>query len=188
METIRLSQNDLIILQKLAPELCYDSRKNIIQGRLSFDLRFEENERIVDTYQIEIDLNHVSQGLPVVRETGKRIQNIANQKGIKLVDLHINSNDEMCIIIPPKIKERYPLGFDLEELIKHIQEHLYYISFFEKNNKEPWKSYGHADEGYLDLYLEDRERYSEIFKQYFACNSRPDFRRKLNALRKEYKK
>jgi len=189
MESIRLSDNDLNILQRLTPRLSYNARKNMIHGILSFNLQFgKEGEKIIDEYQIEIDLNNAYQGMPIVREIGKRIQNIAFQKGLPLVDLHINNNNEMCMIIPPLIKEKYPSGFDLETLINHIQEHLYSISFFEKNNKWPWKSYGHGDEGYLELYLEDKEKYSKIFKKYFNCNTRPEFRRKLKELRRVYKK
>ena len=189
MEIIRLSEEDINLMQRLASELIYFPKKNIIRGVLSFNLQFGKNgEKIIDKYQIEIDLNNVDQGLPIVRETGKRIRNIAIKKGLKLMDLHIDNNDEMCLIIPPKIKEKYPNGFDLETLIEHIQEHLYYISFFEKYNKEPWKAYGHGDEGYLDLYLEDRGKYYEDFKRHFDSASRPEFRRKLNELRKVYKK
>jgi len=189
MECIRLSDNDLNIMQRLAPKLGYNAKKNIIHGVLSFDLQYEENgEKIKDEYQIEIDLNYTYQGMPIVRETGKRIQNIAFQKRLPLVDLHINNDNEMCMIIPPLIKEKYPNGFDMEILINHIQEHLYSISFFEKNNIWPWKPFGHGDEGYLELYLEDKERYSEVVKKYFKCNTRPDFRRKLKELRRKYKK
>jgi len=189
MECIRLSDNDLNIMQRLAPKLSYNARKNIIHGHLSFNLRFKEDkEPIKDEYQIEIDLNNTYQGMPIVRETGKRIQNIAFQKGLLLVDLHINNNNEMCMIIPPLIKEKYPNGFNLETLINHIQEHLYSISFFDKNNKWPWKPYGHGDEGYLELYLEDKGKYAEAFRKYFNCNTRPEFRRKLKELRRIYKK
>ena len=189
MGIIKLTEGDIIILQKLAPDLKYNSYKNIIHGSLSFDLQFGEDGRhIKDKYEIEIDLNRNEHGVPVVRETEKKIRNIAIQKGIKLVDMHINANDEMCLIIPPKIEEKYPNGFDLERLIYHIQEHLYYISHVERFNSEPWKAYNHGDEGYLDLYLEDRDKYSEVFKCYFQCSSRPDFRRKLKELRKAYKK
>ena len=189
MDIIRLSEKDIKLLDRLAPELTYNPRKNLIQGLLYFDLQFEENgEPIKDNYEIEIDLNMVYQGLPIVRETGKRIRNLASKKNMTLVDLHINSNDEICMIIPPKIKERYASGFNLKTLIYHIQEHLYYISYIEKYNREPWQAYGHGDEGFLELYLEDKDKYSEVFKKHFNCTSRSDFRRKLKELKKVYKK
>jgi hypothetical protein len=189
MGIIKLSDKDINLLQEIASGLTYNPRKNLIQGLLSFDLQFEKNGvPIKDKYEIEIDLNKVDQGLPLVRETGKRIRNLAYKKNMILADLHINSNDEMCMIIPPKIKERYPNGFHLETLIYHIQEHLYYISFIEKYNREPWKGYGHGDEGYLDLYLENKEKYSGDFKKYFHCASRPEFRRKIKEIKKVYRK
>ena len=193
MGIIRLSEGDICLLHDLAPELSYNSKRNMIQGFLSFDLQYEDDEGqllepLKDRYKIEIDLNNVTQGLPVVRETEKRIRSLARQRNLHPIELHIFSNDEMCIIIPPKIKERYPNGFDLKTLINHIQEHLYYISFVEKNNKEPWKAYGHGEEGYYELYLENKEKYSEDFRKHFNCSSRPDFRRKLKELRRVYKK
>ena len=189
MDIIRLSERDLELLPCIAPELQYSTTKNLIHGFLSFDLQYEENgKRLVDKYKIEIDLNKTIDGLPVVRETANQIKGIAIRKNMRLIDLHINDNNEMCLLIPPKIKEKYPDGFDLKTLLEHIQEHLYYISFFEKYNKEPWKAYAHGDEGYLELYLEDKNKYSEVFKEHFNCTSRPDLRRKLKELRKVYRK
>ena len=189
MDIIKLSERDINLLDKLAPELIYNPRKNLIQGFLYFDLYYEGNgKQIKDNYKIEIDLNRVYHGLPVVRETEKRIQNIALKKNKLLVDLHIDSNDEMCMIIPPRIKEKYPNGFNLETLIYHIQEHLYYISYIERYNKEPWPCYSHGDEGYLELYLENKDKYYYDFKKHFQCTSRPDFRRKIKELKKVYRK
>jgi hypothetical protein len=190
MEIIKLSRDEIRFLQTEHPRLIYDIGKNVISGILSFNLKFEgQKDIITDEYQIEIDLNKVSLGVPVIRETVDRIINIARQKGIPSINLHLNNtNGEMCIIIPPKAKEKYTDGFDLRKLIEHVQEHLYWISYFEKHNKAPWKAYGHGEEGYLELYLENKEKYLETFKQYFSCHSRPEFRRKLKELKKKYNK
>ena len=103
-------------------------------------------------------------------------------------DLHLNNiNGEMCIIIPPKIKERYPNGFDLVELLKHIEEHFYWISFYSKYNKKPWPDCGHGDIGYLQLYIENKEKYSEEVKKYFGNLPRAIFRKKIKEFRKKYK-
>lgn len=177
------SKNDFLRLE-------YDSGKNAIYGILSFDLIYDKvNENIVDEFQIEIDLNKVSDlGIPIVRETAGRIAQIAISKNIQTADLHLNNqNGEMCIIIPPKTKERYPSGFDLKILLEHLQEHLYWVSYFEKHSKAPWKEYGHGGLGYLQLYLEDNKRYSKFFKDYFRCNSRREFRLKIKELKKKYK-
>jgi hypothetical protein len=190
MGIIKLTNEQLDFLKSEFPNLNYDLGKDVVNGILSFDLKYgDDGEKIIDEYQIEIDLNQVSElGIPLVKETDNRIVEIAKSKNIPPADLHLNNqNGEMCIIIPPKTKERYPNGFDLKILLEHIQEHLYWVSYFEKHNKAPWKEYGHRELGYLELYLEDKEKYSNEFKRYFNCTSRPDFRRKIKELKKKYK-
>lgn len=190
MPAIKLSNQEITLLGIEQPELMYDKEMNTISGILSFNLKYsEKGEPITDKYHVEIDLNQVSNdGIPIVKETENRILNLANSKRINPADLHLNnSNGEMCIIIPPKAKERYPNGFNLKELLYHLQEHLYWVSYFEKHNKAPWKEYGHGELGYLQLYLEKKELYTEEVKRYFGCNSRPEFRRKLKQLKIKYK-
>ncbi|KAA6324101.1 hypothetical protein EZS27_026529 [termite gut metagenome] len=186
MGIIKLSDNETSLLRESFPKLNYDVERNIINGILNFNLKYgETGETIIDEYYIEIDLNHVTpDGIPIIRETEGRILNVAKQRSISSFNLHSSPDGSMCIIIPPKVKERYPHGFDLKELMKHIQEHLYWISYYEKYDKEPWKAYGHGDKGYIELYLEDKEKYSDVFKNHFKCNSRPELRRKLKELKK----
>ena len=191
MGIIRLTKEQIEFLDNNYPTLNYETEKNAITGILPFNLQFGENgEVIIDEYQIEIDLNNVSNlGIPIVKETGDRILGISVAKKIDPIELHLNRiNGEMCIIIPPKIKERYPNGFDLQILLEHLQEHFYWISYFEKYNKAPWKASAHGDLGYYELYLENREKYSNDIKKYFNYKSRAEFRRKINELRKAYKK
>jgi hypothetical protein len=190
MGVIKLNNSDTEFLNKQYPTLNYDLEKNTVNGILPFNLKFgNEGEVICDEYSIEIDLNNVSDlGLPIIRETANRILKIAALKKIPIVDLHLNNHlGEMCIIIPPKTKERYPYGFDLKILLNHLQEHLYWISYYEKHDKAPWDDYGHGALGYLQLYLEDRDKYKDEFKKYFGCESRPKFRRILKELKKKYK-
>ena len=56
--------------------------------------------------------------------------------------------------------------------MKHIEEHLYWISFYDRYNKPPWKDQGHGINGYIELYNEDK-------------SFRPDVK---EALEKEHKK
>lgn len=190
MGIIKLNNTQIEFLNREYPSLNYDLMKNAIYGILPFNLQFgNDGEKIVDKYSIEIDLNNVSElGIPNVKENANRIWNIALSKKKHPVDLHLNNaNGEMCIIIPPKAKERYPNGFDLKILLEHLQEHLYWISYYEKHNKAPWKAYGHNELGYLQLYLEDKEKYKDDFKKYFHCETRPELRRKIKELKKTYK-
>lgn len=190
MQIIKLSEQDIDYLGDQYPELVYSEKKNTIEGILHFDLKYEKVEEpaIKDRYEIVIQLDQVSEeGLPKVYETGGRILAIANNKKIHWIDLHLNnSRGEMCIIIPPKVKERYPDGFDLREYLHHVEEHLYYISYFEKYNKEPWPQYGHAESGYVQLYVEDRDRYGDEVKKYFNYLPKAMFDRKIKKLRKKY--
>jgi len=190
MGIIKLTKEQVEFLNSEFPNLNYDLGKNAINGILSFDLKFgNDGEKIIDEFQIEIDLNNVSDlGIPIVKETENRIFEIAKNKNIPTADLHLNNQSgEMCIIIPPKTKEKYPNGFDLKILLGHLQEHFYWISYFEKHNKAPWKEYGHGDLGYYQLYIENKEKYSNDFKKYFRCNSRFEVRRKIKELKKKYK-
>lgn len=191
MPVLKLNKKDIDYLKDNYSQLTYNYDENVIVGILPFNLKYEfiDEEPIKDKYHIEIDLNQVSDlGLPIVRETNGRILKIAENKKLFFGDLHLNNRGgEMCIILPPKAKERYPNGFDLKILLEHIQEHLYWVSYFEKYNKKPWKEYGHGELGYYELYLENKELYSEPFKKYFGCKSRPDFRRKIKELRERYK-
>lgn len=190
MEIINLTNENIDFLNQKYPSLSFNQEKNTINGVLFIDLTYDIlNIKIIDNYQIEIDLNKTcEQGIPVVREVNGKIIAIANDKKLSIEDLHLNKiNGEMCIIIPPKIKERYPNGFDLEEFLKHIEEHFYWISYYAKYNKKPWPDCGHGDIGYLQLFIENKEKYSEDVKKYFGNLHRAMFRQKIKELKKKYK-
>lgn len=191
MPIIKLNKHDIKYIENNHSQLTYNHKKNVIEGILSFDLKYEFTDKgaIKDQYQILIDLNQVSDlGIPIVKETKGRILKIAERKKLFFGDLHLNNTEgEMCMILPPKIKEKYPTGFDLKILLEHTQEHLYWVSYYERYNEKPWKEYGHEELGYLELYFEDKKLYSEQVKKYFGCESRAEFRRKIQDLKKRYK-
>lgn len=190
MSKIKLSEKDIIFLKKNYPTLTYDKNSNLIIGQLQFHLNYEKsNETIRDSYEIEIDLNNVFEScLPKVRETAGRILSIAQKKNLFFGDLHLNSLDgEMCTIIPAKAKEKYPHGFDLSKLLMHVQEHLYWVSYYEKHDKKPWKEYGHGEKGYLELYIEDGETYSEDIMDYFGVTKKSDLFPIIEKLKEKYK-
>ena len=119
-EVIKLSDNEVFFLQNNYSSLRYDLGKNIITGYLEFAVQYKDEvgkklfESITDKYQIEIDLNYVTNGIPIVKETKGRILDLAKQKKINPADLHIDRlSGKICIIIPPEAKERYPRGFNL---------------------------------------------------------------------------
>ena len=191
MEPIKLRSQDIEYLGIHYPDLAYDSDNDEISGKLSFDLEFEEVEEppIQDCYGVLIKLDDVSsEGFPKINETEGRILQIAKNNNMNKADLHLNDlKGEMCIIIPAKVKERYPNGFELREFLYHVEEHLYWVSYYEKFNKAPWAEYGHGEKGYVQLYIEDRSKYSEEVKKYFNYLPKAMFERKIKKLRKKYR-
>lgn len=188
MAIVNLTGRDIYYLENLPMcNLTYNHTKNVIVGTLGFEITYGGNNMTIsDEYTIEINLNRVSEtGVPIVRETGGKILMSAFKKRILFADMHLNTLDgEMCLIIPPKAKERYPNGFDLKELLHHIEEHLYWVSYFDKYNEKPWDDCKHNEEGYLDLLLEDPKKYGHDVRIAFGLD-RATFRRGLKQLKKK---
>ena len=191
MDKIVLSDNDFLFLSKNYPTLIYFKDNNTISGKLKFDLTYFSGikARIKDEYLIEISL-HSPNGscLPIIRETEGKIKKIANRKKIQIEDLHLNSADgEMCIIIPPKEQERYPNGFNIKEYLHHLEEHLYWISYFDRYEKKPWKDQAHSDIGYLEMFKENKRKYRQSVKSYFEKKYSTFFsRQQFNYLMKKF--
>ena len=175
MELIELTEDELNFLSENYPSLFYCKKEATITGTLNFDLTFPDKSgvRIKDSYKIEILLKLSSLTMmPIVRETEKKLINIAKRKKLNIIDLHLNSeNGEMCLIIPPKVKERYPNGFNLREFLHHIEEHLYWISYFDRYEKKVWSDQKHGSIGYVQLFKENKKRYRNEVKTY--CYNKP---------------
>ena len=193
MGEIKITAEDIIYLSDSYPELNYIESENSIAGTLTFDLIYD-GIRIKESFDIKISLNSRGDGsiLPKVRETNKRILKIAKRKKIPKEDLHLNNDEgELCLIIPLKEKERYPNGFEIKEFIKHIEEHLYWVSFFEKYEKQPWKDQAHGLDGYVELYYEDNSYRPEVKKMIERILEKPlsrsEFRNCIKKLTKKKK-
>jgi len=156
MEKVILTNKDLGLLKDNYSSLKINVSNNSIVGSISFDLTYKD-KRIKDTYQIEILLTCGENSiLPTVKEIDNKIIKMAKRKKIEIDDLHLNSKDgTLCLIIPPKEKLRYPNGFNLQEFLDHIQEHLYWVSYFDRYGVQPWKEQAHGIDGYIELYRED---------------------------------
>ena len=160
MALIQLNENDLIYLSTEYPKLKYDSENNTISGLLDSKLTYGKTGHTLKIkYHIEIKLETKEKSiLPIVRESKNEIVNIAKRKKVSLADVHLsNRNGELCLIIPPKENKKYPSGFNLREYLYHIEEHLYWITYFDRYNKPPWKAQAHGIDGYIELYKEDQE-------------------------------
>ena len=184
---INLTKGDIKLLNIRYPELDYKIDEGLIIGDLHFTSRYEKCvEEISDCYSIEIDLTTLCEyGLPRVKETNGRILAIAEDKGVYFGDVHLNrKNGELCLILPPKIPERYPNGFELEEFMNHIEEHLYWVTYYDRFNKKPWAEYSHGVTGYVELYHENPKKYEAVVRKHPELNNRSKFRKTL----KKYKK
>ena len=170
MGPIQLNALEINWLENNYPLLHFDKKRNRIQGTIEFNLCYEgTGKRINDHYQIEIDLNHRANGgiLPVVRETTGKILKIAQRKMMNPIDLHINEkNGELCLIIPMKESERYPQGFSLIEILEHLKQHLYWVSYRDRYDVEPWQGQGHGYNGMIELYLENKDKYAGKIKKH----------------------
>jgi hypothetical protein len=196
MEQIKLTAADIVFINQNYPSLTYEEQEAKIYGEISFCLRYPDNNGILikDSYTIEITLlSRPGSILPSVRETQGRILRIAERKRIDYHDLHLNNIEgEMCLIIPMKEKERYPNGFDLKIYLENLKQHLYWISYYERYDKEPWKGQGHGDKGVVELYKENSMKYSSAIKEYFETKNsttytRQSFRKLMRLLIKHYK-
>jgi len=189
MAKILITEHDLTYLREHYPLLKYDKSKNTISGVLAFDLVYNKI-RIRDKFNIEINLESPKGSvLPIVKEVLNRIVKISERKKIALGDLHLNNTQgELCLIIPPKEKERYPKGFDLKEFLRHLEEHLYWVSYYERYEKEPWKGQAHGIQGYIELYDENHSYRADVKKMVEEDVgkklSRPEFRRLIKTKRK----
>ncbi len=182
MEQIELSDRDKALLRENYPGLRIIGSENVIRGILVFNLTYIE-KTIKGKFNIEFYLSTVGNKiLPIVRETNGEILKIAKRKNIDLKALHVNNEEgELCLIIPPKENKRYPSGFDLKEFLHHIEEHLYWVSFYDRFEKPPWKAQAHGDDGYIELYHEDKSFRPDVIEvlQNRAKHklSRPEIRR-----------
>jgi len=166
MEQIILTKENLDFLKKNHPSLRFNVGDNTVVGTIAFNLIYK-GKKIKDNYQIEILLTCGENSiLPIVKEIDNKIFKMAKRKNIDIADLHLNSKDgTLCLIIPPKEKKRYPNGFDLQEFLNHIQEHLYWVSFFDRHGHAPWKEQAHGNDGYIELCHEDSCYRKEVKKK-----------------------
>ena len=190
MVQITLSDKDKAFLRNEYPSLGYDESKNTISGVLALNHTFNE-KRIRERYNIELSL--VTKGesiLPLVRETKGKILRIAKRKKIDPAELHLNNQKgELCLIIPPKEKKRYPNGFNLREFLRHVEEHLYWVSYFDRYEIPPWKEQAHGIDGYIQLYNEDQSYRPEVKKILEKIAKRPLKRNEIrNVIKQRTKK
>lgn len=164
------------INRRFQSDLKYNLQSNILSGNLSFKATDEHGTSLSDCYNIEIHFNHCKP-LPLVKEIGKRIEKLAKDKGKKLLDLHISSDNTLCLCgrlqsfeISENIQSKEnPL---LEFINQLIIPFLFGTTYFEKFNHWFCDEFSHHPKGLvpdavnnpklLSLYL---IKYAKKFKK-----------------------
>lgn len=147
------------------PRLTYDQISNSISGRIGIDMHYLDNPVIKDSYNVRIDMASMTtrNELPDVYNTDNRIINVAKKKGKPIADFHIDGNGKLCMMFPLKFSKFYPNGFEIAPFMTHLSSHLYWVSYYELYNKEPWRGEFHGNVAMLD-YFSDPSNYDLILK------------------------
>ena len=185
MEQLQISKEDVELLKANYPDLQYDKVENLVFGRMSF-CRLYDGIKICCKYFIEFKLEHGSISiLPLVRETKGKILSIAKRKKIPRADMHLNTDDGvLCLIFPIKEKEYYPNGFELSRFMNHLEEHLYWVTFFERYDRKPWVDEPHGLQEAIHKAARENNLYRKVLKNSLEKQinrklTRSEFRRYL---------
>lgn len=187
MEQIILNKKDYELLSEKYPELTYNKLDNSISGTFNFCRSYKE-KTISGKYSIEFKLEYGHGSiLPKVRETKGKILSMAKRKIKSEADFHLNSkNGDLCLILPIKEREHYPNGFEFERFLNHLETHLYWVTYYDRYNKKPWKDEPHNPFEALLMAAKENKSYRKELKTAVETRekrklSRPEFRRYLKS-------
>lgn len=152
---VELTDREQEWLKDYYPNLSYNKKRGIISGEVNFYLRYKNCPSIKDSYNIKIDLSqmHDRSDFPKVYNTDNRISKIAERKQKSKADLHLYMDNSLCMILTQKIKISYPFGFRINDFMRHLKEHLYWISYYERYDKEAWLPEKHGQAAVIDYNL-----------------------------------
>jgi len=160
---IDLSKEDISWLHKNHPDLELDDK--ILRGEVSFNREYN-GIAISSTYSLEINLIPKPESiLPSVKEIGGDIKEISQELDLPITDLHINSDETICLCIDKKEREHFPNKFTIQDFFeKLIEPYLYWVSYYKKYKQSPWNDYAHGELGHLELYAEGGITLEELKK------------------------
>ena len=110
---MKVNEKEIQWLESHFPNLHYEARAQKIVGELDFCAYYdqvsgnltigngdaERNTFIQDVFEIEIHLESIdSNGWPKVYEIGGRYRKIAKKCKVKIIDLHLYSDDGACCL------------------------------------------------------------------------------------------
>jgi hypothetical protein len=162
---VLLGKSEIEWLRENFPQLSYNSRKNEIVGKLSFCKKYKELKAIKETYAVRIDFSSMRavNSLPKVYNTDDRIKRYAKIRRVNPEDFHLCHDDSLCLILPLKIKDRYPHGFRLSIFIEDLTNYLYWVTYKSRYNIEPWQGEAHRTIANLLNYIENPTKYLNFF-------------------------
>lgn len=171
---VKLNKNEIEWLRNNYPQMIYNEERSVISGLFSINHNYK-GVNIKDCFKIEVRLYAMRnrEEYPKVYNTDGRIRKIAKRKNMKILDLHVYSDNSLCLGLPARFYEYYPEGFNLQSFFKHLSEHLYWVAYYERYNKSPWPAELHGDDAMIELLCEniddtlhDKIKFEELRKLY----------------------
>ena len=149
---VELTHSEQTWLKENYPELSYDSTNHILNGKVSFSAQYGDLPVIKDKYAIKVDFSQMKDryDFPCVYNTDHRILDAAKRKRKPYIDFHIGIDGKLCMILSCKLQQVYPNGFNIQDFMNHLCNHLYWVSFYELYDKEPWPGEKHGDEAWFE--------------------------------------
>lgn len=171
---VKLNDKEIEWLQSNFSQMVYNEERSVISGLFSINHCYN-GITIKDSFEIEVRLYEMinRKEYPVVYNPNGRICKIAKRKNMKYEDLHIYKNNSLCLGLPARFYEYYPNGFELQVFFKHLSEHLYWVSYYERYNVAPWTAELHGNDAFieylcenLDETLRNADKFEELRKYY----------------------
>lgn len=169
---MKINDKEIQWLESHFPNLHYETKAQKIVGELDFCAYYdqvsgnlmigngneERNTFIQDVFEIEIHLDSIdSNGWPKVYEIGGRHPEIAKKCKVKIIDLHMYSdNGACCLGIKPGPERNLRVN---NFIINLIIPFFYRLSYTEKfgitaARNELWGEYSHGDDGQIEYIKE----------------------------------
>lgn len=164
-----ITNKDLDWLEAFYPGMTYIPGKNILRGCLWFRMVYRSSEDICiinpqidehfkdgifleDAYELDVEFDDL-QSSAKVRETAGRLKWSAEKWGVNLIDIHVYSDNSLCLLPSPEEGIKFSEGFTIKSFFtKLLVPDLFYQSFFEKFGREPWRGSSHGDLGIFESY------------------------------------
>jgi len=161
---IMLSLKDTEWITTQYPGLKIDIENKCIAGDIYLNRSYNDTV-LTNIFSIKVMLELLpNMLLPKVYETSDKLQNIATKLNLKSIeDIHVNSDESLCLGIYGRDKECFTDKFTMVEFFENcLEPYLYWVSYYEKFAKPPWKEYAHGSLGFMELYADNRLTFREV--------------------------